>query len=462
MEAKQNESFFNLENNSFFQFFSKRRYLKRLGILFVHIFFPWAVILKLRKSLRELAKINGSIKTENVVLSQKILDLQNINQILSGLKQDLPCSAITGRDHFISVDIKEVSGMLNWPELLSPIERNHGFNEWLRVYRLYISNSATPNSPSNCWALLASKNCGQLLDHGYLNFKRTIGLNYFNFLIQEGDVQIKSIEALLPSSTLALCRKQASSIPHDPAIKLKDQFPYNYFVLMLWEYVKKIDKRNYLSKVSEPQEGNPILVCANGECMSQDLANSLIEYYSMEEVVSFDNISTVLEIGAGYGRNAYVTLKLNPKIQIFVVDIWPALYIAQRYLSTVFENHNIFQVNDFVCYDDVKDQIENASIIFLLPHQLALLPDKKIDLTMNISSFGEMDVDQINWYFSQIERLTSQYFYTKQWNNSPNPFDNLSINKNDYPYSLLWKEIFSRNCAVQTDFFESLFRVEQL
>ena len=56
-----------------------------------------------------------------------------------------------------------------------------------------------------------------------------------------------------------------------------------------------------------------------------------------------------------------------------------------------------------------------AAIIFLTPNQLELLPDKSIDLFVNISSFHEMRMDQIKYYFGEIDRLTRRYFYFKQW-----------------------------------------------
>ena len=176
--------------------------------------------------------------------------------------------------------------------------------------------------------------------------------------------------------------------------------------------------------------------------MSQDLANSIIEYYSMSEVVSFNNMHTVLEIGAGYGRNAHVTLSLNSHIKMVLVDIFPALYISQQYLSSIFKKKKIFKAQKFSSYSDIKNEIDEADIIFLLPHQLEYFPDKFFDFTLNISSFGEMSLKQIHWYFRQINRLTRHYFYTKQWNVSKNPFDGLELTKNDYPYPATWKQIY--------------------
>ncbi|WP_170131739.1 putative sugar O-methyltransferase [Aquicella lusitana] len=358
----------------------------------------------------------------------------------------------------ILIPIDEIAGLLNWPEVLDDVKRMNGFNELIRLFNLYANEKNSVSKSSNCWVLLAAKNCDQLLEHGYNNFKRTIGHNYFNFLVQKGDAQIQAVESLLSEDIIESCRNTALSIPHDPTFPANEQFSYNYFVLLLWEYAKKIDTKRYLDRLEEPREGNPLLVFSNGKSMSQDLANSLIEYYSIDNAISFKNINTVLEIGSGYGRNAHVILTLNPKARVVLVDIMPALYIAQRYLSSVFHDRNIFRARNFDSYEEVRDEIERASIVFLLPHQLTLLPDKQFDLCINISSFGEMNLDQIQWYFEQINRLGS-YFYMKQWDLSKNPFDGLVLHKNDYPCLENWQEIYSRNCAVQNEFFETLYQV---
>jgi hypothetical protein len=77
---------------------------------------------------------------------------------------------------------------------------------------------------------------------------------------------------------------------------------------------------------------------------------------------------------------------------------------------------------------------------------------------MNISSFGEMQQAQIAAYFRTLERLTAGRFYLKQWKVSQNAFDNLSLTEENYPVSRTWTKVYSRQCAVQTAFFEALYR----
>ena len=299
-----------------------------------------------------------------------------------------------------------VSGLLNWPEINDEHERANGFCELLRLMRLSSLCTGPLTEISSAWELLSQKHLDELLRNGYRDFKRTIGCNYFNFLVQNGDPQMAFLKSALSPAVCFGLRTAAQSMPNDPNLQLPDQVTYRYFVLLLWTYAQNLDAKGYLDRLDEPQEGNPITVEVNGRRISSDLVNSVIEYYSIGEAIDFSRCRRVLEIGGGYGRSACSILQLSPHIQYTLVDVPPALYLAQRYLSSVLERE-IFRVRHFDDFDDVKSEMEGCSLIFLLPHQLCLLPDRRFDLTLNISSFGEMQPQMIAQYFDEIDRLDS-------------------------------------------------------
>lgn len=354
----------------------------------------------------------------------------------------------------------EISGLLNWPEIKDTVEQTTGMPELMEMIRLFSSGNGSISNLSSCWQALGFKNFNQLLRDGYSNFKRTVGCSYFNFLVQSGDPQIAFLEGSLSSAERKACAREAASLPDDPGFSWDKQEAYRYFVLLLWAYANKMDVKRYLHRIEEPEEGNPVIVPTGTQRASQDLANSVLEYYSMAEGVDFTNCKRVLEIGGGYGRDAFVVMKLNPHLQYTLVDIPPALWIAQRYLSSVFPERKVFHVRDFHSYAEVANEMESASVVFLLPHQLELLPDRRFDLTLNISSFGEMQRDQIDGYFQALERLSNGHFYMKQWQVSQNAFDSLVLTEDNYPVPPKWKKVYSRPCAVQTAFFETLYRTK--
>lgn len=142
-----------------------------------------------------------------------------------------------------------------------------------------------------------------------------------------------------------------------------------------------------------------------------------------------------------------------------LVDIPPALYIAERYITNQFKERNIFKFRKFSNFNEIKKEFEQSDIIFLLPNQLELLPSKIADLFINISSLHEMRRDQIEFYFNCIDNLIKKYVYFKQWKISKNSYDNIIITEKDYPIRENWEKIFWRECKVKTQFFEALLRL---
>lgn len=317
--------------------------------------------------------------------------------------------------------------------------------------------------PSKYWEELNRKNLRQLADTRYENFKRTLARNYFTWMINPFDEQLRFL--MREAGAWRSVRTLATSLvePLHPPLKRKHTIYYNTLANLLWDYVAKNDTEGLLGRLSEPREGNPPEVVRDGRLISQDLANSVLEYKAiLHAELDRREVRTILELGPGYGRTAYVFLTLQPTCRYLLVDIPPALYVAQRYLSTLFKDRKIFKFRSFASYDEVREEFLEAEIAFMTPNQLAMLPDKSIDLFLNISSLHEMRLDQIRYYFAEIERLARKYFYFKQWKETVIPFENEKITEADYPVRDDWRLVYRRQCEVQTYFFEALYEMPDL
>lgn len=315
--------------------------------------------------------------------------------------------------------------------------------------------------PSRYWEELNRKNLRQLTENKYENFKRTIARNYFTWIINPFDEQLRFLmrEAGYLQSLRYL--SAAMTAPLHPPLKRKHTFYYNTLTNLLWDYVEKHDPEKLLMRLSEPREGNPPEISRDGRLISQDLANAVLEYQAiLHPALDRREVRTIMELGPGYGRTAYVFLTLQPGCRYVLVDIPPALYVAQRYLSAIFGDRRIFRFRSFDRYEDVRTELSAADIAFLTPNQLEFLPDKSVDLFLNISSLHEMRMDQIRYYFGEIDRLTRKYFYYKQWKDTVIPFENERITESDYPVRNHWRLIYRRQCLVQTYFFEALYEIQ--
>lgn len=167
----------------------------------------------------------------------------------------------------------------------------------------------------------------------------------------------------------------------------------------------------------------------------------------------------IIELGGGYGRVAWTMLKAFPDVRYVLVDIPPALAVAQRYLTEQYPELTTFRFRIFDDLQAAHEELARAQIAFLTPTQLDALPPLGADLFVNISSLHEMRPEQIAHFLRAVDRHCTGNFYTKQWKRSVNPADGCVITREDYPIPDHWQRIFSRDHPIQTRFFEALYRL---
>jgi SAM-dependent methyltransferase len=327
-----------------------------------------------------------------------------------------------------------------------------------------LAKGAPITRPSRYWEELNKMNLAQLNEYGYENFKRTIALNYFTWVrILPWDSQIVFLCKKLPAKTILRAIRGAFGISmqrYFSSLDVIQSFSYGFLSLLLWEYILQLSFPAALLALQEPEEGNPPFIYPRREMrVSQDLANSLLEYDSFQAAIPASGRGTILELGGGYGRNAFVILRLHPEIKYVLVDIPPALWIAERYLSSVFPETRIFRYRDFERFEEIAEEYNHAQIVFLLSSQLATLPHNSVDLVINISSLHEMRRDQIAYYLDRFDNVLKPggCMYIKQWRKANVLFEEVTLEEEDYPIPLGWTEIISRTARVQTRFFEALY-----
>ena len=305
------------------------------------------------------------------------------------------------------------------------------------------------------WTELNQRHRERLTAEGLANFKRTAAKDYFTWMrIWPWDSQIRFlIRNIGLAGTVKAVLGTFRPLRH-AHIPLAEGLALNFLTQLIWRYAER-HTGDTLPRLAEPAFGNPPAIHHGGRLISQDLANSALEYQSFKTVAT----GVVCELGGGYGRNAFVAASLAPITRYIMVDIPPAIGIAQEYLRAAFPDRNHFELRAFDNFETVRAEFEAADFAFLLPHQLALLPDGHVDLFINISSLHEMTQAQVDYYLGQIfsKVKSGGHFYLKAWTVSNNPAHDFTINAEDYQLDD-WQQVFWRDAAVQTRFFEALLR----
>ena len=316
--------------------------------------------------------------------------------------------------------------------------------------------------PSKYWQDLNANHLDSLNEHGYRNFKRTIVLYYFATVpARRGDYQLAFLRRNLPKSALALAALRTVQAPRHALFTWKQSRTFTFLTYLVWDYVSRIDQTGLMQRLYEPNEGNPPRIMLGRRRISQDIANAVSEYNSMlEGGLRPEETRTILELGGGYGRTAQVVMRALPSRRYIFADIPPALYLAQRYITNQFPERKAFTYRHFSSYAEVEQELAAADIVFLLPHQIALLPDKSVDFFINISSLAEMRRDQVDYYLEQAGRLTAKAAYIKQFKELKNPVDDLLMRPEQWQFPKQWRQEYWRECRIHTPFFESFMQVK--
>jgi putative sugar O-methyltransferase len=328
----------------------------------------------------------------------------------------------------------------------------------LRIMMNHIASAPKIYQPSQFWLYFSTYNALQIELGGIENFKRTVNNNYFNWTAEvHVDQQLNALKKLSDASG---ARRQAGSLTEAswPAAKREK---YLRLLELLFRYTQSNDRLHLLEQVGEPRLGNPISLRIDNRDVTQDLCQTVLDVTTIIEHTKFrrDDRFTVYELGAGHGRMGYALLKSFPNARYVVIDIPPALYVSQWYLTTLFPALPTLKFRETWGEEELKGALGSARLVFLSPDQVERLPDLSCDIFINICSLQEMSTEQVENWFAQIDRLCSGYFYTKQYFEHENSIDGLVIRQVDYPVRENWKQVFTRPSPTFPSLFEAIYKM---
>lgn len=328
----------------------------------------------------------------------------------------------------------------------------------LRLMVDHYLSTADYRESSDYWNWLCRLNIEQIVTHGLGNFRQTVAKNYFTWVGAGFDTTYAHNLVREAGTSEASAALAQIFCKHD-LLTIDESVQYNLMTVLLYEYCCRVGGRDLLAHLDEPTFGNPPAICLDGKQISQDMLNSLLEFMSVTKVLESATLRNVIEIGAGSGRTAYCFLGLIPGVRYVVVDIPPALFISQSYLTNQFPEQRAFCFRPFESFEQVADEFAEARIAFLTPDQLPLLPGGGFDLFLAIDCLHEMKKSRVAYYFEQADRLANSIYF-KCWESTEIPFDKIVWNAADYPVKSTWNAEFKRPCKVPGGFFEALFKIK--
>jgi putative sugar O-methyltransferase len=321
--------------------------------------------------------------------------------------------------------------------------------------------------PGNYWEAVVSQNLEMLDSSGVENFKRTVSNNYYNWLVtslRDGQMRHAIADWLLHPTLSPLVNRL-----DEPIAGLRTTSHYGHFVLSrgaswrykffvgaIWELARRHDAWGLTDRLSEPVLGNPIPIRRRGRLISQDLANSIIEFSFIARSGVVEDGCRLAELGAGYGRLAYVFAQAC-KVSYCIFDIPPALAVAQWYLTSVLGRENVVPYAQYRSFEDLEGQLRPGSVAFLTPDQMELFPNRWFDCAQTISTLPEMPQAQANHYLQLIAAKADKAVFLKQWRRWRNAADDVELAEEDYVLPAPWKLGLRRVDPVQPAFINQLW-----
>ncbi|HEY4897474.1 MAG TPA: putative sugar O-methyltransferase [Solirubrobacteraceae bacterium] len=321
--------------------------------------------------------------------------------------------------------------------------------------------------PGDFWDELIAANLAMLETDGIANFKRTVSNNYYNWLVTSlRDPQMqRAIRRWLERPSLAPLLNTLGERPQGLRTTDRQQsyslsraasWRYKFFVGEAWETARQHDSWGLTERLSEPDVGNPIHIRHRGRSISQDLANSIIEFLYVARSGVVRDGCRVAEIGAGYGRLAHVFSEACP-VSYCIFDIPPALAVAQWYLTAVLGAERIVPYAAGDDFGAVEPQLKPGTVAFFTPNQLEMFPDSWFDCTQTISTLPEMPADQSKHYLGLMASKSRQALFLKQWKQWRNPADNVELTEQHYALPDPWRLVQRRGDPIQPAFFNQLW-----
>ena len=328
--------------------------------------------------------------------------------------------------------------------------------------------------PGKFWSTVGKFHIQLLERYGIENFKRTVSHHYQNwYMCSQDDPQVRQLFKTCPThfsiepwfniieipDHVGLHLSMNFENPINPLASADQREIYRVAVGLLWEFVKKTDSFNVLEQLTESEIGNPIRIWRKSRLISSDLAHSVRERNMLLETLSLTGNEGLVvgELGAGHGRLAEVFVRTT-NFRYFIFDITPALFVSQWYIKKLLPKEKIFEFRHFDDFTEIHDELRKCRFAFFTSNQIEKLPSDFLHLFINMNSLVEMQVNQIENFLHQIDRLTTVAFLSRQWLRSVNLMEQTHLTKAHFAMAKRWRLILDKLDDIYPDLFNQIWK----
>ena len=176
--------------------------------------------------------------------------------------------------------------------------------------------------------------------------------------------------------------------------------------LELWKYFNNYKKDT--SALNAPIHGNQIgAYIDNNFVVIGSFFNEIIASM-LNNLICKLKRPVVSDLGGGYGKLAFYTLKEHKNFCFIDFDLPETLCLASYYLMKTWPEKKTLLYGE----EEYSQEKNNSyDLIFLPSFEITKLTNNSIDLFINKNSLGEMNADAVNNYLKYICKSTNYFFH---------------------------------------------------
>lgn len=180
------------------------------------------------------------------------------------------------------------------------------------------------------------------------------------------------------------------------------------------------NNRKPISCLTYPTHGNQVGAYINGTFVGGGSFFNEIYGSILSELISDTNRPVVADLGAGYGKLAFFTLRNTDSFCFVDFDLPETLCLAAYYLMKCWPNKKALLYGEGEYSQKIQEQYD---LIFMPSYEIGKVGPDSIDLFMNKNSLGEMTKEAVINYVGHITRST-RYFFHMNHDIYPNVYSN--------------------------------------
>ena len=166
-----------------------------------------------------------------------------------------------------------------------------------------------------------------------------------------------------------------------------------------------------LGSVSESEIGNPEeYFVFDGKRYNNGFLNYLRGINFLKNCVDASFVTSIMEIGGGFGTLGEIYLKTSPQLFYLNIDIPPVAAVSSYYLSMLFGKDQVFTYDlsrEMDCID-IEEISSKYRCAVICPWQLEKVIGR-FDLFVNFISFQEMEPKVVKNYVSILQNNIDKY-----------------------------------------------------